>query len=109
MKILQLIQKCLAMFGLKSPDATQTHSINIESVTSFSAFGMGIISNLIYLVRDVSSFFEYVEWLYIIFAASISFEVFAFFTWKMTVLFELISKLETIIQNSEQRHFFGQF
>lgn len=105
MKIFQSIQRCLAVLGLKSHDTIQTHSINIESVTSFLVFSMCIISNTVYLVREANSFFEYVESFYVTFAASISFEIFAFFTWKMTELFEFINNMETIIQHSEQRYF----
>lgn len=104
MKILQLIQKGLAMFGLKSHDAIQSYSINIDSVMSFLVFGMCIISNTVYLVRMANSFFEYVESLYLTFAASISFVIFAFFTWKMKELFELFNNMEINIQNSEQKY-----
>lgn len=105
MKILQLIQECLAKLGLKSQPAIQSHSINIENVTSFLVFGMCMISNFVYLVRKADSFFEYVESLYMFFASSISFVIYAFFTWKMTELFEFINNMENTIQYSKWRHF----
>lgn len=105
MKILQLVKKYLAILGLKSHDAFQSHSINIESVMCFTVLGMCIISNFVYLIREANSFFEYVQSLYLFFASSITNTVFAYLTWKMTELFELIDNLEATVQHSEQKYF----
>lgn len=59
MKLFQLIQRNFAILGINS---TQNRSLfNYKIFLGFLLLGLTMISNLVYILREATSFFEYIQ------------------------------------------------
>lgn len=99
------IQNKLMVLGI-TPQ--QRYALNVQSLTILIVFGLGIISGTLYVCNEVKSFDEYVACSYICSVISVGFLGVANCIWNTTKLYQLLNRLEIIINASEKyfKYFF---
>lgn len=100
MVLIQLINKYFAILGISSSQLQNSHKFNARARVTFLAYGSCISSNVMYIFLEVNNLVDFVECLFMAFAAFGSSVAFTIIIWKIEKLFELLNDFENIIQES---------
>lgn len=102
MKIFRTVQKYYAIVGIRSTDkSTESNSIFNKRVAFGSLVsGYNIVSQFLYIIYVADDFLEYIECVCATFASIIIFVNFAAIALRKNTLFEIIDKVESLIDTS---------
>lgn len=97
MHLFQSSQKCLAMMGIRS----NQHRFNVKILASFVLFFTLSILYLMFILREANEFKEYIDPIYLGSSTTVIGLCFTNFVWKMVDVFQLVYKIETIVESRE--------
>lgn len=101
MKVLQTSQKYIAILGISPEQSKQTIYSNHKILMGFILLGYSLVGHLMYLINEVSTFGQCVECICATFAPIVITTCFASMVFRMSILFESIDNIESLIETSE--------
>lgn len=102
MQILESIHKSLQIIGLSSHQSMQKHPFNARNLISLFVFGLNIICNFGFIVSgQTNDLMAFTDSVYITLTVICADSIFIRLILKMQQLFELINRLEDIMDQSK--------
>lgn len=101
MEILQSVYITLFMIGMSSHYSIQKYPFNARNLSALLVHGVNIIGNVGFLFSGIENLIEFTESLFLCVTVSLTTLMFIHVNWKMRHIFEFLSRLEEIVNQSE--------
>lgn len=101
MKILQISQKCFTALGIDSEQSKHPFYRNYKILMGFVLLGYSLFGHLVYIIYVDDRFDKYIECVCATVAIVVITTCFASMVFGMSILFESIDNIESLIDTSE--------
>lgn len=104
MEILQTSLKCFSTLGISPKQSKQEFYFNHKILLGFSLLGSSLVTHVLYLIYVAQSFDKYIESICATIAMVVVITCFVSVVFGMSILFESIDSIETLLATSEYKN-----